>query len=45
MIDAADVINVINLYRTKEIVLTTMTPGRYWKEISKILKLIFRYME
>lgn len=32
---ADDAINVINKYRTKEIVLTTMTPGRYWKEISE----------
>ena len=45
MIYADDAINVINQYRTEEIVLTTMTPGRYWKEISKNLKLIFRYME
>ena len=35
MIYADDAINVINQYRTEEIVLTTMTPGRYWKEISK----------
>ena len=32
---ADDAINIINQYRTKEIVLTTMTPGRYWKDISK----------
>ena len=32
---ADDAINVINQYRTEEIVLTTMTPGRYWKEASK----------
>ena len=32
---ADDAINVINKFRTKEIVLTTMTPGRYWKEISE----------
>ena len=40
---ADDAINVINKYRTKEIVLTTMTPGRYWKEISENLKLIFLF--
>ena len=45
MIYADDAINVINQYRTEEIVLTTMTREDIGRKLVKSLKLIFRYME